>query len=321
MRWHHSLRLMRTDCHLILQSVVLSPAEEWLPPTQGWVIARLAEGVGYWMHGGQARELKEGDGFVVSGQQNMVLRASRLGVLKLELYLLQPQLLNGLLTVTEENRLEQVAGGLQVPVVFFTAADALGQKFSRLAHQAWPESLPSRAALVQFWAQAVVGLLPRPAADTGGNKLELQQRFRQLVAKLPDAELSRLSLSQLAGMLGCSEQHFRRLFLQEFGVSLRARQTESRLRRASQLLADTGDTISNIAFESGYHHRGLFNAMFKKRFGLTPSAWRQRSVSPFSAASKNLPPDAGAGMTPGSSGDTRWEMRGEKAANATTKKL
>jgi len=281
---------MKTDRHLILQSKVVSPAEEWAPPEPGWVVARVSEGVGYWMYGGQARELKEGDGFVVSGKADVTIRASQLGILKLEFYLLQPPLLNGLLTVTEENQLEQVANFLQVSVVFFNATDALGQKYSRLVHQPQPESLPARAALVQFWAQAVAGLLAQPFVNKNGHKSELSElhrRFRQLVMQLPEAELAKLSLAQLAGMLDCSERHFRRLFLREFGVSLRVRQAESRLRRASQLLLETNGKISSIAFESGYHHLGLFNMMFKKRFGFTPRAWRERNLSSFSTESKN----------------------------------
>jgi AraC-like DNA-binding protein len=278
---------MRTDRHLILQSKVVSPGEEWAPPRPGWVVARVSEGVGYWMYGGQARELKEGDGFVVSGKADMTIRASQLGILKLEFYLLQPPLLNGLLTVTEENQLEQVANLLQVSVVFFNATDALGQKYSRLVHQSQPESLPARAALVQFWAQAVASLLTQPLVNKNGHKSELHRRFQQLVTQLPEAELAKLSLPQLAGMLECSERHFRRLFLREFGVSLRVRQAESRLRRASQLLLETNGKISSIAFESGYHHLGLFNIMFKKRFGCTPRAWRERNLSSFPPESKN----------------------------------
>lgn len=268
---------MNVERHLILQTVVLSPSGEWTPPSQDWVVARVGEGVGYWMQGGKVRELKEGDGFVASGYRNMVVRASQLGSLKLELYLIQTPLLNGLLTVTEGNRLEQVAHSLNGQIIFFAATDSLGQKYSRLVHQARPESLPSRAALFQFWSQAVSGLLTQPVADESGHKL--RQRFRQLVAQMPDAELARQSLTRLAGMLECSERHFSRLFRQEFGVSLRSRQAELRLQRARQLLADPKDKISNIAFESGYRHLGLFNSMFKKRFGLTPREWRRHNLS------------------------------------------
>jgi AraC-like DNA-binding protein len=305
---HHSLSLMRTDCHLILQSAVLSPGEEWVPPAQGWVVAWAGEGAGYWMHGGQVRELQMGGGFVASGKQNMVVRASQLGILKLEFYLLQPPLLHGLLTVTEENKLVQVAGRSQVSAVFFTAADALGRKIFRLVHQPQLGSLSARAALVQFWAQAVAGLLPQSLTDESGDKLELRKRFHQMVTQMPNAELARLSLSQLAGMLGCSERHFRRLYLQEFGVSLRVWQIESRLQRASQLLKDTSDKISSIATESGYRHLGLFNHMFKRRFGLTPSAWRQRNLSLLAPESENRFQAA------------RWEMPGENAAAGATAK-
>ena len=96
---------------------------------------------------------------------------------------------------------------------------------------------------------------------------------------MPDAELATRSLPQLAGQLPCSERHFSRLFREQFGVPLRARQTELRLQRARQLLQDPGIKIINVASESGYRHLGLFNAMFKKRFGMTPSEWRQQNVA------------------------------------------
>ena len=277
MQAHYLPQLMNVERHLILQTVVLPPSEEWSPPTQDWVVVRVGDGLGYWMQGGNVRELKEGDGFVASGYRNMVVRASQLSSLKLELYLIQTPLLNGLLTVTEGNRLEQVAHSINGQIIFFTAKESLGQKFARLVHQARPESLPSRAALFQFWSQAVSGLINQPTADESGHKL--RQRFRQLVSQMPDAELARQSLTKLAGMLECSERHFSRLFRQEFGVSLRSRQAELRLQRAKQLLADPKDKISNIAFESGYRHIGLFNSMFKKRFGLTPREWRRQNLS------------------------------------------
>ena len=50
-----------------------------------------------------------------------------------------------------------------------------------------------------------------------------------------------------------------------------------RLQRARQLLVHSNAKIINVAYESGYRHLGLFNAMFKKRFGVTPSEWRQQN--------------------------------------------
>ena len=94
---------------------------------------------------------------------------------------------------------------------------------------------------------------------------------------MSEAELAVRPLSQLAGELHCSERHFSRLFREEFRVSLRARQTELRLQRARQLLVESDAKIINVAYESGYRHLGLFNAMFKRRFGVTPSQWRHEN--------------------------------------------
>src|SRR6185312_2620775 len=117
-----------------------------------------------------------------------------------------------------------------------------------------------------------------------GMENKLRERFRRLVGQMTEAELSECSLAELAAQLHCSERHFSRLFREEFGVPLRARQIELRLQRARQLLTEADSKIINVAYDSGYRHLGLFNTMFKKRFGVTPSEWRLQS------ARKNPPP-------------------------------
>ena len=282
---------MAIERHLILQELVLRPSGEWTPPASGWTVARIAEGVGYWQQGGSAREFKAGDGFVAAGNAGFILRASQLGPLKLEFFSVQPQFLNGVLTVTEGHQLSLAARDSAARLILFVAAEPLGQKFARLAIQSQRESLPARSALLQLWSQAVAGTLAQPLDAAHGQKLH--ERFRQLVAQMPDAELATRSLTELAAQLHCSERHFSRLFRQEFGVPLRTRQTELRLQRARQLLADADAKIINVAYDSGYRHLGLFNAMFKKRFGVTPSEWRQQNLS---AQPKNYFKRAGAAL-------------------------
>ena len=74
-------------------------------------------------------------------------------------------------------------------------------------------------------------------------------------------------------------------------MPFRARQIELRLLHARQLLANSDDKIINVAYDSGYRHLGLFNAMFKKRFGVTPSEWRQQNLR------KNNPPPPRNGLS------------------------
>jgi len=267
---------MAIERHLILQEITLHPSGEWSPDAPGWTVVRVAEGMGYWLQGGGARELKAGDGFAATEISHLVLRASQLGPLKLEFFCVQPQFLNGLITVAEGHQLEQAGKSVTAHAIFFETADPVGQKFSRLAGLPQRESLTMRSALLQLWSQAVAGVLQMAPVEDPGQKL--RERFRQLVAQMPDAELATRSLPELAGQLHCSERHFSRLFRAEFGVPLRKRQTELRLQRARQLLADVNAKVINVAYDSGYRHLGLFNAMFKKRFGVTPSEWRHQNL-------------------------------------------
>ena len=247
-------------------------------------MVRVAEGVGYWLQPGVAtRQLGAGDGLMVVGNGNGVLRASQLGPLKLQFFTIQPQYLNGLLTVAESHQLEAAPNRPASCVSIFTADEPLAQRFTRLVEQSHRERLPVRCGMLLLWANAIAELLPAPAFESAGSG-KLLERFRQLVGQMPEAELSQCSLRDLAGRLNCSERHFTRLFREEFGVPFRARQIELRLQRARQLLTNSDDKIINVAYDSGYRHLGLFNSMFKKRFGTTPSEWRRQNLR------KSLPP-------------------------------
>jgi AraC-like DNA-binding protein len=267
---------MSIERHLIIHEVTIRPCGEWSPPALSWIVVRIAEGIGYWLQAGSARELKIGDGFVATDASRLALRASQLNPMKLEFFCVQPQFLNGLITVTEGHKLELAGKSLAARAIFFGAADPVGKKFSRLVLLPDRENLTMRSALLQLWSQAVAGVLSAPPPEDAGHKLH--ERFRQFVAQMPDAELAARSLTELAAQLHCSERHFSRMFRAEFGVPLRKRQTELRLQRARQLLTDIDSKVITVAYESGYRNLGLFNAMFKKRFGLTPSEYRQQNL-------------------------------------------
>ena len=281
---------MSVERHLILHEIILRPSGEWSPGGHGWTVARVAEGGGYWLparnenglqrgaiQNGNVRALNAGDVLLQVFNGGGLLRASQLGPLKLQLFTVQPQFLNGLLTVTEWHRLETAPASATPLPAFFTAQEPVGQKFAHLANSSRGNGLATRCSLLQLWASAASQLFAAPVADAAhANKL--RERFRQVIGQMLEAELSGRTLGELAGQLHCSERHFSRLFREEFGVPLRTRQTELRLQRARQLLADSDAKIINVAYDSGYRHLGLFNAMFKKRFGVPPSVWRQRNT-------------------------------------------
>ena len=286
---------MTVERHLTLQEKILAPASEWSPQHRGWLVARVAAGVGYWLHAGNARELNVGDGFVVVGFHGKPapagLRSSQLGPLKIQFFTVQPQYLNGVLTVAERHQLETASGRLPYYVSVFTAAKPVAQKFTRIARHPAGDGFSLRCALLQLWAGSLNGLLTAPVSEaTAGNKL--RERFRQLLGKMTEAELAEASLASLAEQIHCSERHFTRLFREEFGVPLRTRQTALRLQRACELLATSNTKVVSVAQAAGYRHLGLFNLMFKKQFGVTPSVWRQKhgpaASNPSMSPNRNL---------------------------------
>lgn len=232
-------RTMIAERHLLLQELTLPPSAEWIPDCSGWLMVRVAGGTGYWLPQRAAhRQLNLGDGLLVAGNADGVVRASRLDPLKLQFFIVQPQYLNGILTVAEWQRLAVVPHSPASSVSIFAAAEPIGQKFMRLAEQTHTGRLPIRCALLQLWASAVAGRLPAPASrSVGGNKL--RDHIRERIGQMTEAELAERSPAELARQLHCSERHFSRLFREEFGAPFHSRQVELRPQRARQLLADS----------------------------------------------------------------------------------
>jgi len=260
--------------HLILQEINLRPSGEWTPGGD-WAMVRVAEGSGYCLQTGTARDFNAGDAVMASLTAGVIFRASQLGGLKLEYFFVLPECLSGLLTVMEWRQLAEAAGTAAARMQYFPAADSVAQKFTRLAAQPQRDNLAMRSALLQLWAASVASLLPAAGAATAAS--DLRERFRQFIGRMSEVELAGRSLTELAGELHCSERHFSRLFREEFNFSLRARQAELRLQHARQLLAESDASVTVIAQESGFRHPGLFKAMFKRRFGVTPSQWREQN--------------------------------------------
>ncbi|MBC5765879.1 DNA-3-methyladenine glycosylase 2 family protein [Ramlibacter albus] len=83
------------------------------------------------------------------------------------------------------------------------------------------------------------------------------------------------SVEDLAGRLGVSDRHLRRIFEAQFGVSpLQYLQTR-RLLTAKQLLADTDLPITQVALSSGFASVRRFNAAFVQHYGLNPTQLRR----------------------------------------------
>lgn len=94
---------------------------------------------------------------------------------------------------------------------------------------------------------------------------------------------------QIALRAGLSRSRFAHLFRQQTGESFRASLGEFRLAKAAFLLTDCTLRIKEIAAVCGYADSHSFDAAFRRRFGLTPSAYR-RSTIHYQIAHRNTRP-------------------------------
>jgi AraC-like DNA-binding protein len=281
---------MKSPGHLVIDSVPLGPGEEWGEAGGAWLFLHVTRGAAYWLGGEHARSLNEGEMLILPPKVKGAVRASQIGPVVLHTVSFAPDLLCGFFTLDERHFFENTAGSAG-QLQFLPTTHPATRQFAALVGQGAQRPTLARRLEVLSLVAAVFDqeiTRHRSAPPLGATAAA---RFKQLIAEMPDTEMINHSPDRLAHLCGCSPRHFNRLFRQHFGVSARQRQTELRLLRARQLLATSDAKIMQVALESGYRNLSLFNFLFKRRFGATPSAWRRKAASPGPAKPGQSPPN------------------------------
>lgn len=81
---------------------------------------------------------------------------------------------------------------------------------------------------------------------------------------------------RLAKVSHVSQAHFARSFKQAFGLPPHRYLLTRRIERATTLLRETGLSITEIAFQTGWRSLGSFGRIFRDIAGEMPSVMRQR---------------------------------------------
>ncbi len=85
-----------------------------------------------------------------------------------------------------------------------------------------------------------------------------------------------IDVTAMAAAARLSRAHFSRAFRAAFGQSPHVYLLTRRLERAAALLKDTDHTVADICAEVGLTSVGSFTTSFKRMFGDTPAAYRDR---------------------------------------------
>ena len=265
-----------TPGHLRIGQIKLAPGQEWSDDAKAWRFVRLSRGAAYWLDTSRPRSVAEGELIIVGPGKKVVIRASQLNEVLLQGFSFAADLLCGFFTLTERHFFE--GGGIHGSgeAQFLPSTHPLTERFTVLSGRAATgQDLAFRVEVLgmamAFFGDVAAGVrMPRASA------VSAQHRFHQIISQMPDLEIIHHTPEQLARLCGCSPRHFNRLFHEHFGESPRARQTELRMLKARQLLLSSNSQIIQVALDSGYRSLSLFNALFKRRFGMSPSELRRK---------------------------------------------
>lgn len=104
----------------------------------------------------------------------------------------------------------------------------------------------------------------------------LQERMKTYLEQLDPADLAVLGASDLADAVQCSPRELSRLLQNQYGCSFTQLKNKLRLRKAEQQLANSDDSVTEIARKAGFSQTSALSSIFQRKYGESPSIWRAK---------------------------------------------
>jgi AraC-like DNA-binding protein len=89
-----------------------------------------------------------------------------------------------------------------------------------------------------------------------------------------------ITLPELAGAVNLSPRYFSQLFKIETGIAPGEYLIRLRIEKAAELLTTTFLSVKQVMAAVGYDNKSNFGRCFRKYFGVTPSEYRKRALTP-----------------------------------------
>ena len=133
--------------------------------------------------------------------------------------------------------------------------------------------LKRNAGMLEILSNLIVESAERAETDSSPN---IYSYSEYAVRYINNHFSEKIRIQDLADHIGISRSYLVKLMKQETGMSPQEYLIETRMRRASDLLSRTNDSIRVIAAECGYDDALAFSKVFKSRFGLNPTEYREQ---------------------------------------------
>lgn len=266
--------------HLSLRSVQLPRGAEWSLRDEGLLFVFPQGGRGHCACGSVTHAMDGGDVMVVNGTAGAVLSVAGGPEFSFAWFALRLEHLFPLFGSAEILVLQSLADGFKVPRRYPNGTD-LTAKCQQWLGEVPPEcNLIHRGSLLRVASAVLSAEVDRArAAQVSPGATAADEHFFATFARLSVEEFMAMGVDELAARFRCGRRHLNRLFQRNLGHSVGGLRMELRLIKAAALLRSPDAKVINVAADCGFHHLGLFNTCFKRRFGQSPGQWRKSLIA------------------------------------------
>jgi AraC-like DNA-binding protein len=277
---------MLLSSYLSLHVARLAPSEKWACDGEELFLVFPKEGIWQLSTSTSTTRVVAGDAIIMSGRSGAKLCSVGKTDLEFAWFAVSLDHLFPLFATGEICLIQNVPTGLRIPKVY-SAADPIAVQCHRLLAEISPKcDINHRSQLLRAAALLISAEIKSKQRQQFASE-SAEDHMMRVFEQLPSHQLLNLSVDELSQKFGCSRRHLNRLFHQRFGFSVASLRMEMRLLKASFLLRDPDVKVINVAEQCSFNHLGLFNTCFKRRFGVTPGAWRSLQTAKDTAGKPN----------------------------------
>lgn len=111
---------------------------------------------------------------------------------------------------------------------------------------------------------------------SGEKEKEVPEWLSRACAKMREKENLNWGLARFISLSGKSQEHLTRTLRKVAGVSPTAYINRLRLKNVCELLSTTAQSVTSIAYDSGFNNLAHFNTVFRKEVGMAPREFRRQ---------------------------------------------
>ncbi len=155
------------------------------------------------------------------------------------------------------------------------ASDRLWQQLQLLETELEEEKPLYRSAVLGIMSTILVQLL-RANTPQAPRLRQGSSDIREAVSYARQHFREGLTLEEMAGRFGVTQNHFCKYFKRITGVTFKAYLLQLRLEYALGRLLQSRDSVTEICLEAGFNSPAYFAKAFRARYGASPSQLRQQ---------------------------------------------